>query len=49
VIGIYADPPPEECTVLKSQRVADIGAIPLLERLTRFRDDLYDRIEHLIP
>jgi hypothetical protein len=40
VVGIYDEPPPDGQDVIRSTRVADIGAIPLLRRLTRWRDEV---------
>lgn len=50
VIGIYDEPPPAGSEdYIKTVRVANIGAIPLLLRATRLRDRLWDAVSSLIP
>lgn len=48
VIGVYPDPPPAECSVINSVRVANIGAIPLARSMTKLRDKIYQAAEQLL-
>jgi len=49
VIGIYEDAPPAECSSsIRSVRVANIGAVPLLRAGTRLRDYIFDAAEQLL-
>lgn len=48
VLGIYEEPPPEACSdLIKTHRVADIGAVPLLVKMTRVRDRIFEAAEDL--
>lgn len=49
VIGIYSDEPPDGThDVIRSVQVADIGAVPLLRGITRWRDRLFDAAGELL-